>query len=668
MPNTKIIILWTLILLGVAAGLVSCKHRWGAEARNRRVELVIDYSDAQLLANTTPRRAMDDTLAQMRRAGITTVAVTEDTLQTLLGSGVLLPPRRDGDTTLLSFAPGFPGQEQRVLENLQEKTSLTVTPAGPDTLRVSAPWPQFNGTPIGLDADAVRTVQRNGLLVAPRLLNFTGVTPQNIAWELAQTKWQCETPLGIGPLIFAGAAVLGNRPLVRDTAADLLEDRLTYGSVEFAKTLGDDDLSRMAAARTVRVHSIGVDEMGTMDEPTAIDRFLLGARERNIRVCYVRLFTSGLTDDADVTHANTAYVGQIVAGLRQAHLTVGGSDPAAHPYGQDPTPSRLLRILMGLAVAAGGVWLLRVFLGLDGRAFWVALGVGALVGVGLAWPETGMKAREALALLAACVFPTLGLCAYALPPPRPLRDPLGRAAWAYGRMTAATAAGIILVVGLLSGRLFLLKVDEFWGVKLVLIAPVLLVAAFYGLGLDRMGPEDGWGARRAHLARVWAQVWAEPLRVGQTVAGLAALALLVVLALRSGNDPGVGVSPMELKFRALLGAFLGVRPRTKEFLLGHPALFVALASASGGRFPRAVVPLLVIGAIGQASLMDTFCHLHTPLEISLMRAVLGLALGLVIGLIVYLIAARLIPRVPETPPARLGSPPPRSGEVEEEGP
>ena len=218
MSKNNVLILWLLIGVGLLAGLVSFKHRYSAEARNRRVELVIDYADAQLLANTTRRRAMDETLTQLRQAGITTVAVTEDTLGTLLGNGVLLPPQRDGDTTVLTFAPGFPGQRQRVLENLREKTSLTVTSAGPDSLRVNAPWPQFNGTPIGLDADAVKTVQRNHLLVAPRLLNFTGVTPQNIAWELAQTKAQCATPDGIGPLIFSGAAVLGNRPLIPVTA------------------------------------------------------------------------------------------------------------------------------------------------------------------------------------------------------------------------------------------------------------------------------------------------------------------------------------------------------------------------------------------------------------------------------------------------------------------
>ena len=61
-PN---LFLFVLIALGLLGGLVSAAHRWKAEARNRRVELVVDYGDAQALANTT-RRQVDDVLQQLR--------------------------------------------------------------------------------------------------------------------------------------------------------------------------------------------------------------------------------------------------------------------------------------------------------------------------------------------------------------------------------------------------------------------------------------------------------------------------------------------------------------------------------------------------------------------------------------------------------------------------
>ena len=118
---------------------------------------------------------------------------------------------------------------------------LAVTLEGADGLRIGSPWPQFSTLPIGLDSAAVQTVKQNGLLVAPRLVNFTGVTESSIAWEMAQTKRQCSGAQGIGPVIFAGSSVLGNRGLIKATADAIEADGLTYGSVEMGKTFGDED-------------------------------------------------------------------------------------------------------------------------------------------------------------------------------------------------------------------------------------------------------------------------------------------------------------------------------------------------------------------------------------------------------------------------------------------
>ena len=638
--NTLLIL---LIVLGLMAGIASFVSRFKAEAHNRSVELVIDYADAQALANTTSQ-AMDDVLRQLHGAGITTVAITEDTLSTLASNGIITPPHRVGDATLLTFANGFPGQMERVREMLAHKApGLPVVVVSDNTLRVGAPWPQFSGLPIGLDDAAVATARRNHLRIAPRLANYTGVTPGNIDWELAQVKTQCGASLG--PLIFSGAAVLGNRSQIEATTASFQQKYLTYGSVEFSKTLGDEDLSRKAADRTVRVHSIGNDEMGTMDEPTAIERFVRAAKERNIRVCYIRLFLNGLTtepDAANVVDANARFIGKIVKGLEQARLTVGG----AHPYKDDPTPGKALRLLMSLGVMAGVILLLRLFTGLNGLAFWATLAVSLLVGVGLAWPASA-KGREILALLAGCTFPTLGLCFYPLPgahPGKKAGQSLRRAFAAYARMTLASLAGIVFVVGLLSGRLFLLKVDEFLGVKAVLFVPVILTAAFYGLGLAAQGAYAPWHARRARVEETLRGLFAKPLLIGQVVLGVVALAALALLWARSGNDPGVGVSQTELHVRALLDKYLGVRPRSKEFMFGHPALLFALAAVASGRFRLWTLPLIVVGAIGQSSLLDTFCHLHMPLYISLWRGFLGWVLGGLIGAALFWLACRLTPQ------------------------
>jgi hypothetical protein len=222
---------------------------------------------------------------------------------------------------------------------------------------------------------------------------------------------------------------------------------------------------------------------------------------------------------------------------------------------------------------------------------------------------------------------------------------MGRALLEYLRISLVTFGGVLFVVGLLNGRLFFLKIDEFLGVKSVLVVPILLVAAFYGLGLADLDPSASWADRRALILERVGRLYVQPLRVGWCILGLVGLAALAVIVIRSGNDSVVAVSPTELKMRAILDHVLGVRPRTKEFLFGHPTLLVGLALAYAGRARRAVPWLIALGgAVGQSSMLDSFCHLHTPLYISLLRGVIGLAIGGLIGAAVYFaVAGRMGP-------------------------
>jgi hypothetical protein len=209
---------------------------------------------------------------------------------------------------------------------------------------------------------------------------------------------------------------------------------------------------------------------------------------------------------------------------------------------------------------------------------------------------------------------------------------------AFGRFLLAcaiTGVGIAALVGLLADRLFLIKADVFVGIKVAELVPILLVALVYGMGL-RATPERPFPRAVAEAKTRLLDMASEPIRFWQVAVAVAALVVLALLVARSGNDPGVGVSPFELKTRALLDRLLYARPRFKEFLIGHPALLLGLVYAAEGRRKWAL-PLLVIGAIGQESLLNTFCHLHTPLLVGLWRAGLGLGIGVALGFLLLLL-------------------------------
>jgi len=63
----------------------------------------------------------------------------------------------------------------------------------------------------------------------------------------------------------------------------------------------------------------------------------------------------------------------------------------------------------------------------------------------------------------------------------------------------------------------------------------------------------------------------------------------------------------------------------------------------GSALKPAAYLLLAIGAIGQTSIVNTMCHLHTPIHLSVARILSGLVAGCILGLLVILVAQRVWP-------------------------
>lgn len=628
-------LLIALIVVGVVAGLVSSLHRLAVEDRNRRVETVVDYPDALGLA-LADGQPLDQTLDTLRAAGITSLALWEDPLDNLRLNGAMAVQAITPKLTRLTFSPNFPGQQQRVTESLTNKTRVTFTSTA-NTVMVNAPYSEISLLGVGLDPTQIDIAVRHRFYICPRLYNYAGVNPAAISWMLNTVKQQCRNRATV--LIFLGPDVLGNRAQLNATAQGLEDTGLKYGSVEFGKQIGDEDLSESAADRTVRVHSIGGNEMPTMDEPTAVGRYVLGTRERNIRVAYIRLFLTSYTGEPDILVANVKYIGEVVRGLHDGGLSIG----PAHPFRQDPKPGIALRLLLALGVAGGVILLKSRFIGINDRIY-VPIFVAIMVlCVALAIPSHTELGREGLALLAAISFPSIGMLTLSLP--RPDQPPASRwkavelALRRYEWATMWTVAGIVMVVGLLADRLFMLKVYEFAGIRIAVILPILVTLLYYGLGLGDMDDRAVWRDRKARMVQRWSEFQVSPMLIGQVLLGMVALAIIIVIVLRSGNDPGVGVSSTELSFRSLLNKILFVRPRTKELLFAHPILVMGLAFAFAGK-RKWLLLFLIVGAIGQSSLLNTFCHIHTPLIISLLRGGIGWTLGAIIGIVLYALLTR----------------------------
>jgi MFS family permease len=71
--------------------------------------------------------------------------------------------------------------------------------------------------------------------------------------------------------------------------------------------------------------------------------------------------------------------------------------------------------------------------------------------------------------------------------------------------------------------------------------------------------------------------------------------------------------------------------------------------------PRGLWVALTVGAIGQVSILNSFCHLHTPLTLTLLRVFNGLWVGALAGIILCvvwdLVSRRIAPERRDPSPA-----------------
>ncbi|MBE0466196.1 MAG: hypothetical protein IBX71_03100 [Candidatus Desulforudis sp.] len=618
---------WGLVLVITAALVASCwlaGHRFQIESEYRQVEVAVSYDDVLFLAGLTDREPVE-VLEGLRDNGATAVFFREQTL-TEASQGGRFTVLRDG---ALRHEPWFsetgiePSADDLYLvvrdertfgdlhRQLQMKTgaSAYTVPGGPYVIVLPVPVTQFDLIGVGFPAHGFAQAAAAGLNVIPQVRTWPGVTPAGLA---ALGGYLGEIP-GFSAVAFNDPSLPGYPGLIHVLTRELAPLGVPVTDIEFYPQAGLRGVGRNLPARQVMLHSIPSPEMPRYTPTSAADRLVLAATERNAKVLLVRFFFEPHGTE-DVWTTNAAYLEGVSQRLAAAGLTPGA--PAAPAPWQPPAT---LVALIGLGAIAGGLFLWER-LRLNSR-------LGPLLGLSaaLAWGAFVMtadlnQAAKLAALAGVIVFPCLAVVTVV----REQGVSVYRSVLRFAQAAGISLIGAAFLVGLLSDTGFMLRLDQFGGVKLAHAGPLLLLGLYFAY---RPREGAGWFAGFRDLLE-------RPVLVKYAVIGAVIAAAAAVYLLRTGNESALLVSSFEIKLRAALDQALVVRPRTKEFLLGHPWLLLLLFT--GYRNAR-YLPLVALGAIGQISLVNTFAHLHTPLYVSLFRAFNGLWLGLIIGLV--LIAA-----------------------------
>jgi hypothetical protein len=590
-------------------------RRLAVEWSHRTVAIVMEYKDIAALARQA-KETPEAVYAQLSQRGVQGVTVQEFTGRDLANGSMPVSygalssfpaPLRSGVSQRPELAAILAGNSEPLLPAIKEylllrmpqaaiyvkgKETLIVLPATVDELGDSGLLPDFA---------ALHFAESLGVASLYRPSPAFGVDGEKIAASLAWLKKNY--PL-ISCVIPAGQIVAGY-PQVAPIASALKSARIPIAQAEFVRQIGAPALFSAMKPNILPLHSLVRDELisRAMTREQVIERMVRAVHERSIRIVLMRpyeLYSAGrlplLLED----------LGRIQSALVARGYSLGWP--------------RTIPLFSASIFAALGVAMVFV------ACFWFH-----------ARRYTAYKAKRTTRLEVAAILLctiAIGVAAWKISLVSRLMGGLCAALvateatlWAldhYGKPFASLLAGLLIVfAGGLGIAAFygttgaMLRLTPFSGVKLTLLLPPVLILA--NDFKQRVHPES--------LSEIMSRpsLWGELLLVGFLFAAA------VLLTVRSDN--AAFVPGWEVRFRDLLERVLWVRPRTKEFLVGYPCLVIYHALIRRGWAAHYREVFRLGASMAYASALNTFCHFHTLLPLSVVRVVNGWWLGLLVGFV-----------------------------------
>lgn len=621
------------LIISVLVGCYFGLERYLAEHETRAVRVVIDLNDLKKAA-AFEKKPLANVLKEVRKIGFSELGVFEETLPDANAQGEIYYAKGASIRKLAAFSPVFsakikeikpdrtyifaPFQEsrKRIADELAYALGAkAVRFLGQEVIEVDEAEEELRVLGLGISETQKNYLEKLGFRLVPRIWNDPRYHLGNIEGKISWLK-------DYRTVIFDGDEILGYPEAIVSLSEALKKFKIKYGYVEIVKQDGDNQLKNLMANEVVRVHSVPKDELKKLEKPEVLDRYVRAVRERQVKLLYVRPFLPPQID-AEPVEYNLHFMADLKSKLAAAHFIIG--------EGKEPAPLKITSwqiVLIGWGVMVGTLLLLNAFVALP---LW-GLAIAILAGVnGLLFLAAKLSLlQKLLAFTAAVVFPSLAVISSANRLNRQGGFTLFQACYFVLRIVAITAIGIIFIVGLLADSRYMSGSLVFPAVKIVLVLPIMIVAAYF---LFKEGEKN--------LVNRAKEILQTRISVANALVGLFLLAALGVFLARSGNF-SIPVPGIEKSFRNWLEVLLFVRPRTKEFLVGYPFLFLAAVYYLKAKDRNWLWVVMAIGAIAPVSVLNTFSHIHTPLLISIVRLLNGLVLGLFFGIIIAIVAGRWI--------------------------
>jgi hypothetical protein len=637
--------------------LVAVRHE--TETSANQVQFIFDYRDLLDISDlrTKPQNFVAEQLKLMKANGIGSMAVYESTLAELKESrriemydaheanALTQKPNASNDNfTYILFSD----------PSTQQKLQPLIQKAFADLNVATRPWSFKNqsGMVIEMSMDdaslktmdpdpiTLQQLKEQGFHIVVRLSNRRPFVAQEMDALLKQLH-----DAGVTRIIVDGDSVPGYTESATSTnlkkmAQLMLKHQIGLAAIELLKEpqKGFNTLAKDINFDVVRLHSFTEKDGEKLTEPLkkadleqrilgVADRFVLAVKDRNIRMVFLNakpvksIEKGAIIDPLGALYESLSGKDGAIGRIQKAGFTLD----TAKAFNYHTTNwQKIARVFMLLGGVSLIVLLVSFFIPEIALPVFV---IGLLGAIGLRELSSSLYA-QGLALGDAISAPSIAVMLAI----RSVRSGqaskwnsrIGYAVWQMIKTSAISLIGVIYLIALLNQITYFLVLEQFRGVSILHLLPIAIVG-LYLLFFSEDLTYRGKGERVKKIFSSYISVlWI-------VIAGIALAAGYYYLS-RTGNEGQA--STFEKLFRSFLEDTLGVRPRTKEFLLAHPLfLFGAYLAV---RYKNAVY-LLLIGVIGQLSIVDTFAHLHTPVHISAIRITYGLLFGTAIGLAVIAI-------------------------------
>ena len=451
------------------------------------------------------------------------------------------------------------------------------------------------------DIDGLEAAKRNNLPIYYRPAPSPGHLADRAALMLRKVhelyKLSAFTPAG---------EIVSGYPDVSALAKTAHDLNLPVALVEFSRQVGEPAMNALSSPLLIPLHSVTNDEMTArkISRVALRERLLRAAVERSVRFLLLR--TAPPNSSEFIFEDFAQEVKLLAEGLKSHGFKLAWPEPVF--------ASVKLNTNIFAAFALSGVlffalysYLIRMGLANNKKNFAIFIILGIITAEAI-YKFSGI-ARLAGAFCAPLIAVEAALIAM-----DSNRDKNLIPAFLFAIISGLALASFFSVTS------YMLRLQTFSGVKLTLILPPVLVL-LHDLK-KRIHPES----LIEFLSRP--PLWGELVLIGVL---LAAVGLMLF---RSGN---VAFIPgFEAKLRETLERVLIARPRTREVFVGYPSLLLLNFLVSKKLFAHYREILRIGVVLGFSTVINSFCHFHTPLTLILLREFNGLWTGLIVGLVVVL--------------------------------